>query len=339
MTRFRKVFAVPAGQTRLNCLAVLIAFLASAILLLNFQSTPAGAGVEISKAAAGTMPVLIQPDGTPADAGQTSAANGVSGEPAQKGHDSKVQVHSAIHASKVAMQLHIALLELGIHRIEKFPDYTATFLKQERLEGEDLKDLQTMHVKLRHQPFSVYLKWVDGGDVGREVLFVEGQLENKMLVHVGGLKGKLLPQLKLEPTGSLAMKEARYPVTEMGLRNLSAKLLAIRKRDLALKQGVRWELIPEQSFNERPCHCFVIEWDSKEIEPTYRKSITYIDDELSVPICVKNFGWHAGEEIADKAKLDEATLIEFYGYTEIKFDQRLTDGHFDKGYKDYTFKR
>ena len=45
------------------------------------------------------------------------------------------------------------------------------------------------------------------------------------------------------------------------------------------------------------------------------------------------------EEIADRRNLDETTMIEFYGYTDIKFDQRLGDGHFDKSFKDYTFKR
>lgn len=336
MQRFSTVFSLPAVQTRLNCLAILIALLASAILLLNFQAAPAGAGPETSNVAKDAALTTDEP-GEPEDHAAPSAP--ATGAPVQNAQDTKRQVHSAIHASKVAMQLHIALLELGKHRVEKFSDYTANFMKQERLDGEELKDLQSMYVKLRHQPFSVYMKWVSGGDVGREILFVEGQLENKMLVHVGGLKGKLLPQLKLDPTGSLAMKEARYPVTEMGLRNLSATLIKYRKRDLALKQGCRWELIPDQSFSERPCHCFVVEWDSKEIEPTYRKSITFIDDELSLPVCVKNYGWTGSEGITDHAKLDAATLIEFYGYTEIKFDQRLGDAHFDKSHGDYTFKR
>ena len=335
MKRFRMPFSLPAIQTRLNCLAILIAVLASTILLLNFQAAPAGAGPEVSKSAIDAsvpVPVADEPEAVSAPAESATAAGPTPQE-------IKRQVHSAIHASKVAMQLHIALLELGIHRIEKFADYTATFVKQERLDGEDLKDLQTMYVKLRHEPFSVYLKWMEGGDVGREVLFVQGQLDDKMLVHIGGLKGRLLPQLKLDPEGDLAMKESRYPVTQMGLRNLSEKLLTYRKRDLALKQGVRWELFPDQSFSSRPCHCFVVEWDSREIEPTYRKSVTYIDDELSLPVCVKNFGWNGVDDIEDKAKLDEATLIEFYGYTDLKFNQRLDNAHFDKTYSDYTFKR
>ena len=44
----------------------------------------------------------------------------------------------------------------------------------------------------------------------------------------------------------------------------------------------------------------------------------------------------AGAEAAD---LDEATLIEYYGYSDIKFESRLTDNDFDKGNSDYTFRR
>ena len=43
--------------------------------------------------------------------------------------------------------------------------------------------------------------------------------------------------------------------------------------------------------------------------------------------------------MADAAALDEATLIEYYGYSDIKFESRLTDIDFDKGNTDYTFRR
>jgi hypothetical protein len=41
----------------------------------------------------------------------------------------------------------------------------------------------------------------------------------------------------------------------------------------------------------------------------------------------------------DAAALDEATLIEYYGYTDIKIDERLPDIAFDKANGDYTFRR
>jgi hypothetical protein len=199
--------------------------------------------------------------------------------------------------------------------------------------------VQSIQLKLRHKPFSIYMKWLEGGDVGRELLFVEGQYEELMQVRLGGIKARL-PLLKLDPTGSMAMAESRHPVTEMGVAQLAEQILKYRKRDLTLKVGVRWEMLPEQKFMGRACDCWVVEYDSREVEPVYRKSITYVDKELSVPICVRNFGWtDEAPEGGDVAALDEATLIEYYGYTDIKIDGRMTEGDFDKGNSDYKFRR
>src|SRR5262249_11735785 len=136
------------------------------------------------------------------------------------------QIHNAVHGSRVALQLHVALLDLGKHRIEDFPDYTATFLKQERVDGV-LRDLETIQLKLRHKPFSVYMKWLEGGDEGRQVLFVEGQNDDKLQVRLGGIKSRL-PVVKLKPTDSLAMQESRHPITEMGLLELTSQVHKFR---------------------------------------------------------------------------------------------------------------
>ncbi len=246
----------------------------------------------------------------------------------------------AIHTSRLALQLHIALLEAGKHRLAEYPDYTATFLKQERVEGDDLQELQTIEFKMRHKPFSVYMKWIEGGDVGRQALFVEGQYDDKLQVKLGGKKGTLLPVVKLDPTGGMAMKESRYPVTEMGILQLIEVILKYRYRDLALKQGVRWEFVPDQKFLDRPCDCLVIEYASRDIDPVYRQATTYIDKQTSLPVCVKNFGWPAeGVDVTDQKALDEATLIEYYGYTDIQLEHRLSDADFDKANADYKFRR
>ncbi|MFM8218194.1 MAG: DUF1571 domain-containing protein, partial [Planctomycetaceae bacterium] len=133
------------------------------------------------------------------------------------------------------------MLELGRQRMQKLPDYAATFTRQERLEGGDLLDLQTMEMKLRHAPLSIYMKWIEGGEEGRELLFVEGQNDNRMLVKLGGGK-KLLPAVKVDPAGSLAMSEARHPVTSVGLLQLCDQMLVYRRRDLQTRSGLRWQL-------------------------------------------------------------------------------------------------
>ena len=47
----------------------------------------------------------------------------------------------------------------------------------------------------------------------------------------------------------------------------------------------------------------------------------------------------SGQVDIDATALDESTLIEYYGYTDIKIDERLPDVAFDKANSDYTFRR
>jgi hypothetical protein len=331
--QFRKVFTIPPGAPRLNCLAALISAMALGILALTFHATPAGAGLDNSALAAPQLQLSTPVAATNSGAGQDALA-------ALSSDELNRRIHSAIHTSRLALQLHIALLEAGKHRLAEYPDYTATFLKQERVDGDDLQELQTIELKMRHKPFSVYMKWLEGGDVGRQALFVEGQYDDKLQVKLGGKKGTILPVVKLDPTGSMAMKESRYPVTEMGILQLIELILKYRYRDLALKQGVRWEIVPDQQFLDRPCDCLVIEYASRDIDPVYRRAITYLDKQSFLPICVKNFGWPAeGVDVNDAKALDEATLIEYYGYTDIQLEHRLSDADFDKANADYKFRR
>ncbi len=331
--QLRKVLVIPRGAARLNVLAALIGVMALGILMLTFHVTPAGAGLDASAAAVPQLR-LSGPSQVASDAAGQPGLSSLSADELNR------RIQREIHGSRLALRLHIALLELGKQRLENIPDYTATFLKQERVDGEDLQDLQTIQLKMRHKPFGLYMKWLEGGDVGRQVLFSEGQYDDLVQVKLGGKKGNVLPVLKLEPTGSLAMKESRHPVTEMGLLQLVDFVLQFRRRDLTQKQGVHWEMIPDQKFFDHVCDCWVVEYDNREVEKVYRKSVTYIDRKYSLPICVKTFTWPAdGVDVTDPAALDEATFIEYYGYTDIEFETRLCDADFDKGNAEYKFRR
>jgi hypothetical protein len=304
---------------RPNALAALIGLMALGVLLVAFRATPAGGGLD--------HPAIPQfnASGSPNSSGADGRNEALTFSADELNH----QIRRAVHGSHVALRLHVALLDLGRHRIGDLPDYTATFVKQERVDGA-LQDLQTLQLKLRHQPFSVYMKWLEGGDEGRQVLFVQGENDDQLQVRLGGIKSRL-PVIHLEPAGTTAMQESRHPITEMGLLHLASQVHKYRSRDCSLKRGVRWEMLPDQRHFDRDCDCWIVEYDGPEVEPIYRKMITYVDKELALPISVRNFGWpDEGVETSDAAALDEATLIEYYGYTEIQFETRLSDADFGK---------
>jgi outer membrane lipoprotein-sorting protein len=109
-------------------------------------------------------------------------------------------------------------------------DYTALFLKRERVKGV-LLPLET--IELRFQaPFKVYMAWRKP-HTGRVIVYVEGANDNKMLVNPGGLLRLL--RLKLAPTSSLATQDGHNTVREVGLQNTIAFL--VREYERGRQEG------------------------------------------------------------------------------------------------------
>ncbi|QDT89028.1 DUF1571 domain-containing protein [Gimesia algae] len=239
---------------------------------------------------------------------------------------------------RMAILMNQLLLEKGCRYLETIPDYTATFSKQEYVGGE-LSDNQVINLKCRHKPFSVYMKWVVG-DKGQELLYVDGENEEKMLVKMGGLKGRLVPTLKLDPYGSLAMQESRYPITKAGIKALAETIIDYRKKDLDENLNTECVMIPNQKYDGKDCYCFIAHFANKKESETYRKSVIYIDQKTCLPIFVRGFGWPAQDLASASAEeLDEKTLIESYSFTDINLKSELATTEFDQTNNNYRFRR
>ena len=130
-----------------------------------------------------------------------------------------------------AKRLLLDLMRQVDTRLERVPGYTATFLKRERI-ADRLLPPQTIEMKVRNQPFAVYLKYLKPTE-GREVIYAEGEFDNHMIAHESGLARRLIPRLKVLPTSPLALAESRHPITDIGLFHLVDKLLRYRKIELA----------------------------------------------------------------------------------------------------------
>ena len=96
---------------------------------------------------------------------------------------------------------------------QRIADYSATFTKVERLNGT-LGDPQQMQVRVRHRPFSIYMKFVQPNP-GQEVLYVENQNDGKLVALASGWKRRI-GKLNLDPNGAMAMRDQRYPITKAG---------------------------------------------------------------------------------------------------------------------------
>jgi hypothetical protein len=233
---------------------------------------------------------------------------------------------------------HFTRLKAGRAQFSRLPGYTATMAKQERV-GSTLLEEITYGIKVRQQPFSVYMKWQSGRDTGKEVLYAEGTNENQLLVRLGGIKGRILPALKVDPFGSLALAHSRYPITKLGILALADTLIERRELEMRENITVHVEQRPDADVEGRPCAVYVFEDADRTQSPVYRKSVQYIDREWNVPLRVANYGWPEPGTHPEGPALDEATLIEYYMYSEVVTDAHLTDSDFDRANEEYHFHR
>ncbi len=111
---------------------------------------------------------------------------------------------------RIALEDWLGQAEVFLERTES---YTAVFHKQERVKGW-LKPKETVSLKFK-KPFKVYMKWIEDPGKGREILYVDGQNNNRILLHEPGIMGVVI--MNLHPQGHLAMNGSRHPITEAGL--------------------------------------------------------------------------------------------------------------------------
>lgn len=246
-------------------------------------------------------------------------------------------VKSSISSAESNLRHKVTLLEKGREFLHKTADYTAKFRKREVVQGE-LLDEQIMFVKCRPQPLDVYLLWLEG-DVGREVLYREGANNGKLIAHDGGWKARI-PAFSLSVDCMLAMRDSRYPVTMAGLLGLTEIMLGIHRDDLGRLNFASCELDDQQSIDQRACFCFTTKYQSQSDSPTYRKSVTWIDQERGVPLQSWHYEWSNPKlaSSANETELDQATLIESYSFEEVQFDRGLSDQDFDRANSEYHFR-
>jgi hypothetical protein len=208
-------------------------------------------------------------------------------------------------------------------------DYSGVIVKTERIGTKPVTTV--MFAKIREEPFSVYLYFLDRSDnttvKRREVLYVKGQNDGKLLVHNPGLFGNIIPPMA--PDNPLAMLGEHYPITEIGLANLCRQL--IKRGEAAGDPGqVEVKRFPRARINDRACNLIQV------IYPVHEKTIwgylarVFVDNERNFPIRVELF-----ELPEDRKK--EPQLVEEYTYLDLKLNNGYTNADFDRKNRQYKF--
>ena len=113
----------------------------------------------------------------------------------------------------------LAFLEKCLERYEEqgIKGYRCTFQKQERIDGKLMPSEET-EVYYREKPYSVYMHWLRGQRRADSVIYVEGENDDKMLVHPAGVAGALVKVVTRDVDGPDAKQAGRYTLKQLGMK-------------------------------------------------------------------------------------------------------------------------
>jgi outer membrane lipoprotein-sorting protein len=179
-----------------------------------------------------------------------------------------------------------AIMQRMSRAYDGIQDYTALFLKQERISGT-LQPLETVEMRFQ-EPFKLYMAWLEPHE-GRAITYIDGQNDNKILVNPGGLLQFV--QLSLDPNSTLAMRNAHHTVHQAGLRNTIHLLMREYQRGM---QHGHMQLIArgDARVDERPAYHleFIGPAQKSAGYYAYRGEI-WVDKEYFLPTKLRIYDW------------------------------------------------
>ncbi len=289
------------------------------IIGLSWSTSPA----QEPPASGLTEPVYRVPNEVPAE----SAANIASSDAGEVVHTAGQQpAPAAEHPLMPALRIAHA----GLAKIDSsIKDYSCTLVKRERIDGV-LGDPQYIFLKVRHEPFSVYMYFLAPADVkGRECLYFAKKYDGKLVAHEGSGLTSRFGTLHLDPSGTVAMRGQKYPITEVGIRTLTARLIEVADNDVKYGE-CDVKFFKGAKIDKRECTMIQVMHPNPRKEFRFHLARVYVDDELQVPVRYEAYQWP--QQSGEPPILDEE-----YTYINLKINNDFTDEDFSKENKNYAF--
>ena len=193
-----------------------------------------------------------------------------------------------------------------------------------------LNEHEYMYLKVRNQPFSVYMYFLGPAKVkGQEALYVVGANDGNLLAHPNGLRHKIIGTVRLKPDSMLAMAGNRYPITELGIRRLTERLIEVGEADMK-SDDCEVKMLEGAKINGRQCTCIQVVHPIKRPGLLFNMARIYVDNQLNVPIRYESYDW-------PKEPGGEPPPIEEYTYLNLKLNNGFTDQDFDPKNPNYQF--
>ncbi len=209
---------------------------------------------------------------------------------------------------------------------ENVHDYSATLIKQERIDGV-LNEQEAAFTKVRNQPtFDVYMFFLKPNR-GQECLYksVTDDPKGTLYARGSGMTSRL-GVMELPPDGRLAMRGQKYPITKLGLRNLITELIDVASNDI--KFGECQVRTAQSQINKRSATLIEVVHPVERNNFRFHKAELFIDNELKLPIRYAAYLW-------PEAPGSQPPLEEAYTYLNLKINNGYTDIDFDRDNPEY----
>ncbi|NNJ27544.1 DUF1571 domain-containing protein [Alienimonas chondri] len=211
----------------------------------------------------------------------------------------------------------ISYAKISQQAAEALPSYTATFKRREIVNGKPVQNLARM--KFRAEPFSVYLRFTNEENAGRQVLYVEDQNDGKMMVREAAGISSIAGTVNLAPDSALVTTNSRHPITRAGLANLTRGVVEQWTAESRYGEcDVKY--FAEAELNGRPVVVIESSHPIPRREFRFARTRLWMDKETKLPVRLQQYEFRRGG--------GEPVLAEDYTYTDIKTDVRLSDRDF-----------
>jgi hypothetical protein len=201
-------------------------------------------------------------------------------------------------------------------------DYMGTLVKEERVGGQ-LQPEQYIAIRVRQEPFSVYLKWTGPKQFeGQEAIYVAGKNGNKMRAKASTGLAAAMGFVSLDPTDPRALRQSRHAITESGIGHLIETIARGREADQNLGAGQVQTTYRDFMFQQKQCMGMETVHKVNNGQFYCYRSVVFFDKQTKLPVRFEAYDWPkaGGPATGDK--------LECYSYIDLKFNVGLTDAAF-----------
>lgn len=197
-------------------------------------------------------------------------------------------------------------------------DYTCLLSKKEWVDGKYVVWNNVIY-KFR-KPDCYYMKWTEGENFGREIIYAGKKYGYQLEVHLGGMLN--VANFSLDPKGFIALRSSRHPIMESDF-GFILRMIQQNVRKAQKEKSAVIDCLGEAEIGGRKVRKYRAEF------PKGRGFINHIihlsvDDETDLPMRIEMYDW-------------DEKLVESYTFTNLKINTGLKDSDFDTENDSYGY--